>query len=79
MLSLLECFLSLQTYGYGLQATANVTAASKAHGHFSSQMNSDKLVHVTAASPMPKRYTTVVSSDYEHTEEKSQCFTTVVH
>ena len=44
MLNLLEWVFSLQTCGYGLQTTANVTVTSQAHGHFSSQTNTGELV-----------------------------------
>ena len=70
MLNMLEWFFFLQACGYGLQSTANVIVASKAHGQFSCQTNSDNLVRTTTDSPRPESYATVVSSDYEHTEEK---------
>ena len=70
MLNLLQWFLSLKTCGYGLQATTNVTIVSKAHGHFSSQTNSDKLACTAVASPRHKSYARVVSSDYERNEEE---------
>ena len=80
LLNLLQWFLSPQTCGYGLDTTANVTVASKAYGHFSSQTNSDKLVCTSVASPRHKSYARIVSPDYEcNKEEKSWCYITIVH